>query len=744
MSIGGSFSGISFGGVASGMDTESIVSRLIQLEAIPLQRMQQQQQSLSTRMGALQQLRNRVVSLATAAGALNSASAFAAIGASSSDTAGATVSADAGAAAGIYQPAVSKLAQANKISSGAQAGTETELNLSGKFVVNGKTVTVETTDSLKTIAQKVNALNVGVTASLIDGGTNNAYLTFTSSSTGAAGKIQIANMSGTVLEDLALTTGGASTIREAISGGATSFGFASATTSIAQTLGTSGLGTKSFQINGQTINVDLDNANLSGVAAAINLSGSGATATVRTVTTDGKTTYKLDITGLTSFDDSQNVLGSLGVVQQAFKGQLTAAQDAEFTLDGVAMTSAKNSVTSVIPGVTLTLHKANATTPEKSTITLTQDNAAIKKKIVEFKDAFNAMVDFVKQNSSFDKTTFASGVLFGDGTSRQIEASASSVIFNTVSGLTSQFSNLTQLGFGFDSDGKLTLDEAGLDSALASSATDVSAVFRQLGNTTVQGLTYVSALDKTKAGSYNVNITSLATKGAYTGEVAQTVETSLAETLTFTGSLFGSTPYELDIAAGSSQADIVSKINNDTKLKDLVVASVEGGKLKIESKKFGTIGNFTVKSSLEADVDNSGIGKFFSGTTVTGADIAGTINGKAATGNGQFLTSSEGDSEGLQVLYTGNSVGSLGSMTYTKGISAQMTTMLNTFTDTVNGLLTASDKSLQDQIDTIGQSMTALQERLGRRQLELRAKFTRMEQAISQLQAQSNGLSALR
>lgn len=744
MSIGGSFSGISFGGVASGMDTESIVSRLIQLEAIPLQRMQQQQQSLSTRMGALQQLRNRVVSLATAAGALNSASAFTAIGATSSDTAVATVSAEAGAAAGIYQLAVSKLAQANKISSAAQTGTETELNLTGKFVVNGKTVTVESTDSLKTIAQKVNALNVGVTASLIDGGTNNAYLTLTSSNTGASGKIQVANLSGSVLEGLGLTVSGVPTIREAISGGGTSYGFSSSTTAISSLIGTSGLGTKSFQINGQTINVDLDNANLSGVAAAINLSGSGATATVRTVTADGKTTYKLDITGLTTFDDSQNVLGSLGVVQQSFKNQLAAAQDAEFTLDGVAMTSAKNAVTSVIPGVTLTLLKANATTPEKSTITLTQDNAAIKKKVVEFKDAFNAMVDFVKQNSAFDKTTFASGVLFGDGTSRQIEASASSVIFNSVAGLTSQFTNLTQLGFGFDSDGKLTLDEAGLDSALASSASDVSAVFRQLGNTSVQGLSYVSALDKTKAGSYSVNITSAATKGSYTGEVAQTVSTSLAETLTFTGSLFGSTPYTLNIAAGSSQADIVTKINSDSKLKDLVVASVEGGKLKIESKKFGTNGNFTVKSNLEADVDNSGIGKFSSGTTVTGADIVGTINGKAATGNGQFLTSSAGDSEGLQVLYTGNSVGALGSLTYTKGISAQMTTMLNTFTDTVNGLLTASDKSLQDQIDTIGQSMTALQERLGRRQQELRAKFTRMEQAISQLQAQSNGLAAMR
>ena len=121
MSIGSSLTGISFSGLTSGIDTDSIISRLIQIESLPLQRLAQQRESLNTRMSAMQQFKSKITGLSSAAGSLNMASAFASIAATSSNTDVATISADSTASAGIFSLAVSKLAQAHKISTAAQA-----------------------------------------------------------------------------------------------------------------------------------------------------------------------------------------------------------------------------------------------------------------------------------------------------------------------------------------------------------------------------------------------------------------------------------------------------------------------------------------------------------------------------------------------------------------------------------------------------------------------------------------------
>ncbi|HZH98395.1 MAG TPA: flagellar filament capping protein FliD, partial [Fimbriimonadaceae bacterium] len=178
------------------------------------------------------------------------------------------------------------------------------------------------------------------------------------------------------------------------------------------------------------------------------------------------------------------------------------------------------------------------------------------------------------------------------------------------------------------------------------------------------------------------------------------------------------------------------KINSDVKLRELVSATVENGALKITSKKFGTAANFTLVSDVAAGANTTGLGA--QPTITNGEDIEGTINGEAATGAGQFLTgkADNATTDGLQIMYTGNTIGSVGSLRFSKGIAALTMDAVGNFTDNANGLLTANDKSIEGQIETIGQSISALEERLTSREQFLRAKFTRMEQAISQLQSQ--------
>lgn len=749
MSIGSSLSGVTFSGLSSGIDTEGLISRLLQVEAIPIRRLQLQEAQLNSRSSVLQQLKNQLQTLSTNAAGLNSLAAFNPITASSSDSAVATISAGAGAVAGSYDLAVSKLAKAHKISSAAQTDTTSALNLAGKFVVNGKAVTVVATDSLSAIAQKITNANVGVTASVIDGGSGSAYLTVTASSTGATNTIQIADLEGTVADTLGLVAG-AAVVREPIANGATGYAMSSTSSAVGSLFGVSGLATGTVLINGVGVSIDLNADSLSGIADKINAAGTGATATVRSVEKNGATVYKLDIIGATTptFTDDQNILGSLGILQQPFASELVAAQSAEYTLDTIAFTSESNSITTVIPGATLTLMAADAITPKTSTLNLTRDTEGVKSSVQGFVDSFNGVVDFIKQNSVFDKDTFASGALFGDPVARQVESAITDLLFNTVPGLTGAYTNLSQLGFSMTEEGKLEFDQAAFDTAMATDPTAVSSVFRAMGQGSTDSIVFVSNSDKTVASgaaAYDVSITQLATKGSYTGSVAQTSPSTVPETLTFDGTLFGSTPYQLVLPTGSTAAAAVAQINADSSLKDLIVASLDGGMLKIESKRYGTNGNFTVDSDLAAAADNSGIGIGQPGTAIDGLNVAGTINGEAATGNGQFLVGDSGNAttSGLQIQYTGLVTGLVGTVKFTKGIAAQMTESVFTFTDSISGLLTSTDKAIQEQVASIEQSITDIEERLERRETELRARFAAMEQTITQYQAQAARLGAL-
>jgi flagellar capping protein FliD len=88
-------------------------------------------------------------------------------------------------------------------------------------------------------------------------------------------------------------------------------------------------------------------------------------------------------------------------------------------------------------------------------------------------------------------------------------------------------------------------------------------------------------------------------------------------------------------------------------------------------------------------------------------------------------------------------LGAIGDVKFRKGVGTLSNDMVGLFTDSVNGLLTATDKAMQDQIDSLGESITRLNTRLTDKQQELKQRFARMEEAISKVQAQGNQLASL-
>lgn len=739
MSVGGPVSGIRFTGLSSGIDVESIVTQLMQIEAIPVSRLQAQKSQISAKQSIYAQFKTKLLTLNTASTALNSASAYSTIQAKSSDESIAKVSAADGATAGTYSLTVDWLAQNHKVSTAAQANATDVLGMTGTIMVSGKAVTVEATDTLTTLASKINGLGNGVAASILNGGTGQTYLSLTSSASGAKSKIHVSDLSGNVAGSLGMVTGPA-VLREQVDADTVrSLGFKDSTTKLSSLTGLTSTG--SFVIGGQTVNIDFQTDSLQDVANKINAASGGATASVVTDTVNGKTVSKLDISGGSvpaGITDTSGLLEAIGVYGRAFGRELVEAKNAQIKVDGVTVSSESNSVTGVIPGATVSLVKAGTVT-----LDFTRNDTAIKDKVKAFKDAFNEVIDYIRLNSSFDDETFRSGPLFGDQTASQVESTLSDSLFNNVGSGTLQ--NLSQIGFSFNSDGKLDLDEGKLDTIIASDASGLMNLLAATGTATGTGLKFVSATNKTLAGTYDVNITQAATKSSWLAFAAQTGPSTASETLSFNGTLFGTSTIDLVVPAGTTQAQLVTLINNDSRLKELVSASVgPGGALQVDSKKYGALSSFTVNSNLAAAADNSGIGNRESAFTL-GLDVAGTINGETATGNGQFLTGNAGNShtDGLQIQYTGTATGTIGSTGYSRGVTSMASFKLESLTDAVNGLLTSVDQSMTTQIEDLDSRIADIQKNLELRESTLRLKFAAMESAISRMNSQGSQLAAI-
>ncbi|MBS1718104.1 MAG: flagellar filament capping protein FliD [Armatimonadetes bacterium] len=740
----------SFGGLASGLDTNSIINALLQVEAQPIARDQSRIQDFQTQQSNYSALKDLVSKFQSAVGALSNPTAFNVSAATSSDTSVATVTTSSSTSAGTFNLTVKQLAQAEKISSAVQPSTTAALNLSGTFVVNGKSVDVVSNDTLQTIAQKVNGLGAGVAASVIDGGNGQAYLSFLSSSTGVANKLAASDLSGNVLSSLGMLSG-ASAVRSPITNGAQSISFNSQSTAISSLLNTGNLASSTIQINGVGVTINPTDT-LQSIANSINSAGANATASVKSTTdANGVTTYQLQITGTNgstpTFTDSNNVLGALGILQQGFGNELVKAQDAQFTLDNLNLTSATNTVQNVIPGVTLSLLKGTQAANATATITVSQDTNAISQKIQSFVDAYNGVQDFINTNSKFDSKTNSAGAMLGDAIAEQVSNGLSSLLFQVIPGQPKGLNNLASLGFNLDQKGHLTGSASQTISALQSNPAGFAALFQSTGTVVGNNLSYVSSTPKTAASSnspYNINITQAATKATASGTVAQTLANNTSEILTFGGTLFAGGTYNLTLDIGSTAQDAVNKINNDSKLKSIMTASLDNnGNLLITSNRFGVGGNFTVSSNEAAAADTSGIGT--TPTIVAGLDVAGTINGEAATGNGQFLTGNSGNAttDGLSIQYTGTATGSVGTIQFTKGLASRFSDLVSTFLDTTNGVFAVTDNSLTQRITDLNAEIDQLQTDLAQKKKDLTQKFASMETTISQLQQQANSLGTI-
>ena len=148
--------GITFSGLGSGLDTDSIISQLVDIERRPISLIQTRQGQLERQKGIVQQINTELLSLKDSAERLADDDLFSIVKVTSQDSSRVSVSASNEASSGSFNVEVLSLAQGRSLSSRSFSTTTDGLQLSGEFVINGTSIEVADSDSLTDIRDAIN------------------------------------------------------------------------------------------------------------------------------------------------------------------------------------------------------------------------------------------------------------------------------------------------------------------------------------------------------------------------------------------------------------------------------------------------------------------------------------------------------------------------------------------------------------------------------------------------------------
>jgi len=199
---------ITVGGLATGLDTNSIISQLVALESQPLNDLQTQRAGVVAQQTAMQTLNTKVLAFLTAVDKVRDNGDVIARQATSSDTGILTATATGAAAPGTTSLNVTALAQGAIATSttGAASATSTVATGAGSFTFRvgtgqNQTIAIDATTTLQGLATQINGLGAGVSASVVNIGTAaspDVRLRIASTDTGASQALTIVQDDTTV------------------------------------------------------------------------------------------------------------------------------------------------------------------------------------------------------------------------------------------------------------------------------------------------------------------------------------------------------------------------------------------------------------------------------------------------------------------------------------------------------------------------------------------------------------------
>jgi len=511
----------------------------------------------------------------------------------------------------------------------------------------------------------------------------------------------------------------------------------------------------SFTSNGagvKTVTIDSTNDSLSGIRDAINAANIGVTATIvndgsastpyrLSLTSDNiglKNSVKISVSGDAALD---TLLGHDPAATQNLSETVTAA-DSAFKVDGVSIVKSSNTITDVIQGVTLNLAKTNSGSP--ATLTIAQDTSTVTGSVGSFVAAYNAVKTSLDELTAYDAATGATGLLQGDTSVISMETQINRILTSSVTALSGPLTTLSDVGISFQLDGTLSLDSTKLQTAINDNFNDIAGIFVAQGKPTDSLIKFVSSTDETDSGDYAVNITTLATQGKEVGSASAglTITGGSNDTIDLTVDGTSST---ITLAAGTYASasalatEVQSKINGLSTFSDAGVSvsvTESAGVLTITSTGYGAASKVDVTGG---NGETNLVGA--SATTTNGVNVAGTINGAAATGFGQFLTVNTGNAAaGLKIQVTGGATGSRGTVAFSEGYAFQLE-QLTTDILASDGTIQTRTDGINTSIDDINQKRADINARLVNIEERYRKQYASLDILLSQFQAQSDFLT---
>jgi len=213
-----------------------------------------------------------------------------------------------------------------------------------------------------------------------------------------------------------------------------------------------------------TVTVDSSNDTLDGIAAAINGMNAGVTANVVNDANGSRLALVSNTTGAP---------GDLTVANNAtglnFNKAVTGS-NASLTVDGVPINSTSNTVSGVIPGVTLNLASASPST--SVSINVSPDTTQAESAINTFVSAWNKVMQDLNAQFAVGANGTGAQPLESDGTVRDAQQQLLSAITYSIGG-NGGFVNLASIGLNLNDDGTITVDSTALSNALGSNFSNV-------------------------------------------------------------------------------------------------------------------------------------------------------------------------------------------------------------------------------------------------------------------------------
>lgn len=281
--------------------------------------------------------------------------------------------------------------------------------------------------------------------------------------------------------------------------------------------------TQNGNLTGGSITINSSNNTLAGIRDAINSANLGVSASI--VNDGSSTPNRLVLTSTAGGSSSEMKISVSGDSTLASllsndpagtqnMSEVTTGQNAQATINGIAVQSPTNTLSNVVDGTSLTLSKTGSTT-----VSVANDSTSTTTGVVNFVKAYNALRISLNSLTNIDTSNSANnGALASDVSTKTLINQITDVLGQAIGSGTYQ--SMGSIGVTMGSDGTLSIDDTKLSAAIAASPSQVASLFAGAGTATDALVSVPSFSDSTQAGTYAVNVTQLATQGSLKGSAA--------------------------------------------------------------------------------------------------------------------------------------------------------------------------------------------------------------------------------